>query len=149
MNSIIQSIREKNVIPGFSSTLSLPLSQSTTDVGQPPQPGLRRRLFSLSLRIQQQVPSPGASWSSFRRAKSVSSMGDYYTGTTPIRKWWEQGWSWIMSRKPMLARDLEMSEVEGRVLGAQNKGSLRHVLFKFRSEILKMVGSDNNVSLPR
>ncbi|KAI4366989.1 hypothetical protein MLD38_022778 [Melastoma candidum] len=149
MNTIIQSIREKNLLPGFSSSLSLPLSRST-EPGQPPQPSLRRRLSSLSLRIQQQVPSPGDSWASFRRSRSVSSMGDYAGGGgSSIRKWWEQGWSWIMSRKPVLARDLEMSEEEGRVLGAQNKGSLRHVLFKVRSEIMKLVGSENHVTLPR
>ncbi|KAI4387663.1 hypothetical protein MLD38_000079 [Melastoma candidum] len=110
MNSIIQTIRQNNLIAKFSSGYSLPLSQPD-DHTQPLQPVLWRRLSSASLGIQQQVSSPAASWSAFRCSKSVSSKGDY------------AGWSWIMSRKPALARDLEMNEEEGRAIGVQNRGS--------------------------
>ncbi|KDP47018.1 hypothetical protein JCGZ_10745 [Jatropha curcas] len=134
MSSIIQSFQKR--------ANSLPVSQICDDSKDQ---GLRRRLSSLSLKIQP-IASPAASWA-FRRSKSVSSMGEY--AGTSIRKWWDWGWSWILSRKPIFAKDLEMNEEETRILGCHNKGSWRHVFYKVRSEIRKIVRSENKVGLPQ
>ncbi|XVF44687.1 hypothetical protein PTKIN_Ptkin02bG0144300 [Pterospermum kingtungense] len=132
MSSIMQS---------FQKTRSLPVSQAES---KEQVPGLRRRLSSLSLKIQP-ISSPATSWA-FHRSKSLSSMG-VYAGSS-IRKWWDWGWSWVLSRKPTFAQDLEMNEEETRVLGCHNKGSWRHVFYKVKPEIKKLMGSDK-VGLPQ
>nr|XP_008377836.2 uncharacterized protein LOC103440924 [Malus domestica] len=119
---------------------SLPVSQEQLTE----QPGLRRRLSSLSLKLQP-ISSPATSWA-LSRSKSVSAMGEYAGGS--IRKWWVQSWAWIMSRKPIFAQDLEMNEEETKVLGSDNRGSWRHVFYKVRSELKKLMGSDVG-SLPQ
>lgn len=73
-------------------------------------------------------------------------MGSY--AGSSIRKWWDWGWSWVLSRKPVFARDLELNEEETRALGCHDKGSWRHVLYKVRAEIRKIMRSDN-VGLPQ
>ncbi|KAM1003354.1 hypothetical protein ACFX2C_003687 [Malus domestica] len=119
---------------------SLPVSQEQLTE----QPGLRRRLSSLSLKLQP-ISSPATSWA-LSRSKSVSAMGEYAGGS--IRKWWVQSWAWIMSRKPIFAQDLEMNEEETKVLGSDNRGSWMHVFYKVRSELKKLVGTDVG-SLPQ
>lgn len=115
--------------------------------------GIRRRLSSLPLKIQLQ-PTPMSSSSmsylmdSFRRSKSMSSVGEY-TGNS-IRKWWDWGWAWILSRKPIFVQDLEMNEQEIAALGSHNKGSWKHVLYKLKNEVGKLVGgSSHNMGLPQ
>ncbi|KAL3843309.1 hypothetical protein ACJIZ3_000712 [Penstemon smallii] len=124
---------------------SLPVSQSETQESR-----IRRRLSSLSLNLKIQPSaissSPAAAWA-FRRSRSVSSMGEYAGGS--IRKWWNLGWDWILSRKPTFARDLEINEEEAAVLGCHTKGSWRHVFYKVTSQLRrKLVGTDN-VGLPQ
>jgi hypothetical protein len=141
MKSIIHSFQKGSYIP------AMPTAQAALPVSQPDdskEQGLRRRLSSLSLKIQP-MASPAASWA-LRRSKSVSSMGEKAGGS--IRKWWDWGWSWILSRKPIFATDLEMNEEETKMLGSQNRGSWRHVFYKVRFEIRKLVGSDH-VGLPQ
>ncbi|EYU40485.1 hypothetical protein MIMGU_mgv1a021713mg, partial [Erythranthe guttata] len=124
---------------------SLPLSQSQTKEERSTiTPGIRRRLSSLSLNLKiQSSSSPAAAWA-FRRSKSISSMAG-----GSIRKWWEWGCGWILSRKPTFATDLEMNEEETAVLGTHSKGSWRHVFYKVTSQLRrKLVGSDN-VGLPQ
>ncbi|KAA8535912.1 hypothetical protein F0562_028390 [Nyssa sinensis] len=121
MSSIFQSFHR-------TTKQALPVSQ--------PEQGLRRRLSYLS-------SSPAA----LRRSKSVSSMEEY--AGSSIRKWWDWGWSWILSRKPTFARDLEMNGEETTVLGGHNKGSWRHVFYKVRSEVTRIVRSSDNVGLPQ
>ncbi|XP_030461423.1 uncharacterized protein LOC115681582 [Syzygium oleosum] len=158
MSSIVESIQKStSIIPRIlpnQAHRDLPLSQprSTTHEEQAGGDGgsgggLRRRIMSsLSLRIQPNSYPSAPSWP-FRRSKSMSSIGDQAGNS--IRKWWEWGWSWITSRKPVFAQDLEMNEEEIRVLGGfQNRGSWRHVLYKVRSEIRRIVRSDN-VGLPQ
>ncbi|XP_021636222.1 uncharacterized protein LOC110632331 isoform X2 [Hevea brasiliensis] len=137
MTSIIQTFHK-----ACTSSHGLPLSH--TDSSSQDQ-GLRRRLSSLSLKIHP-ITSPATSWS-FPRSKSMSSVGEY--AGSSIRKWWDWGWSWILSRKPVFAKDLEMNEEETRILGCQNKGSWRHVFYKARSEIRKIVRSNDKVGLPQ
>lgn len=142
-------MQKRSFIPNLGSAApSLPLSQRGEhhqDGGLDTlQRGLRRRLSSLSLKIQ---PAASSSWDLLRRTRSVSSMGASAGGS--IRKWWDWGWSWIMSRKPVFAQDLEMNEEETKAIGSHNRGSWRHVFYKVRSEIRRLVGSDNNVGLPQ
>ncbi|XP_020204587.1 uncharacterized protein LOC109789939 [Cajanus cajan] len=114
-----------------SRKASLPVSRS--DSG-----GLRRRLSSLSLKIQ---GTPVQTTWSFPRSKSLSSMGDY--AGTSIRKWWDWSWAWVLSRKPIFATDLEMNDQETKLLGSHNRGTWRHVFYKLRSEIRRFVTSDH------
>ncbi|CAI9299204.1 uncharacterized protein LOC111896199 [Lactuca sativa] len=111
--------------------------------------GMRRRLSSMSLRIQpssiSDTTSAATAWA-MRRSKSVSSMGE--SASTSVRNWWDWGWGWILSRKPVFAQDLEFNQEETSVLRSHDKGSWRHVFFKVRSEIRRIVRSDN-VGLPQ
>ncbi|XVF01647.1 hypothetical protein REPUB_Repub04eG0106300 [Reevesia pubescens] len=106
-----------SIIQGFRKNCALPVSQTES---KEQLPGLRRRLSSLSLKIQP-ISSPAKSWT-FPRSKSLSSMGEY--AGSSIRKWWDWGWSWVLSRKPMFAQDLEMNEEETRIFGCNNKGTI-------------------------
>ncbi|KAI3729008.1 hypothetical protein L6452_17654 [Arctium lappa] len=112
----------------FHKQKSLPVSHNTT----PAAAGMRRRM---SFEIQ----PPTTAWT-LRSTKSVSSMGE--SASTSIRNWWNRGWGWILSRKPVFAQDLEMNQEETSVLGCHNKGSWRHILYKLRSEIRKLNRSD-------
>ncbi|KAK9286947.1 hypothetical protein L1049_015355 [Liquidambar formosana] len=140
MSTIIQTLQKRSFFPSMPTNQALPLSQTDSK----DQHSLRRRLSSLSLKIQP-ISSPASSWA-IRRTKSVSSMGEY--AGSSVRKWWDWGWTWILSRKPTFAKDLEMNEEETAILGCHNKGSWRHVFYKVRSELRKLVGSDR-VGLPQ
>lgn len=133
--SIIHTIQRKTFFPSMVINQSLPISQS--DPKDPLNQGLRRRLSSLSLNIQS-ISSPSTSW--VRSSKSISAIGDY-AGST-LRKWWDLGWSWILSRRPTFARDLEMNQEESKMLGCQSRGTWRHVFYKVRSELKRFLGSD-------
>ncbi|KAG6403688.1 hypothetical protein SASPL_135916 [Salvia splendens] len=124
---------------------SLPLSQSATREAS--GPGIRHRLSSLSLNLKiQPSSSPAAAWA-MRRSKSISAMGEY--AGSSVRKWWEWGWGWILTRKPTFAADLEMNEEEVAAIGSHSRGSWRHVFYKLTSQLRrKLLGSDN-VGLPQ
>ncbi|KAG2706258.1 hypothetical protein I3760_05G095500 [Carya illinoinensis] len=139
MRSMIQNFQNRKFIPNMPTNQALPVSQAESK-----EQGLRRRLSSLSLKIQP-ITSPATSWA-FRRSKSVSSMGEY--AGSSIREWWDWGWCWILSRKPIFAKDLELNEEEAKMLGSHDKGSWRHVFYKVKSEIRKLVRSDH-VGLPQ
>ncbi|KAG7975615.1 hypothetical protein I3843_06G108900 [Carya illinoinensis] len=139
MRTIIQSLQDRSFIPSMSTNQALPVSKVDSK-----EHGLRRRLSSLSLKIQP-IASPATSWA-FRRSKSLSSMGE--SAGSSVRKWWDWGWSWIISRKPIFAEDLEMNEEESKMLGSHSKGSWRRVFYKVRFEIRKLVGSER-VGLPQ
>ncbi|KAL7602882.1 uncharacterized protein LOC111889165 [Lactuca sativa] len=131
---------------------SLPVSQSYNTSSNDPSSvvaGIRRRLSSMSLRIQPSsisgTTSAATAWA-MRRSKSVSSMGE--STSTSVRNWWDRGWGWILSRKPIFAQDLEFNQEETSVLRSHDKGSWRHVFFKVKSEIRRLVRSDN-VGLPQ
>ncbi|KAJ6897343.1 hypothetical protein NC651_023266 [Populus alba x Populus x berolinensis] len=138
MSSIVQSFRKRD------SSAALPVSQTHFSKDQAVA-GLRRRLSSLSLKIQP-ISSPATQWA-FQRSKSVSAMGEY--AGSSVKKWWDWGWSWILSRKPVFAQDLEMNEEETRVLGCHRKGSWGHVFYKFRSEVIKLARSGDKAVLPQ
>ncbi|XP_010548181.1 PREDICTED: uncharacterized protein LOC104819696 [Tarenaya hassleriana] len=118
---------------------SLPVSQpSAADADQPGL--LRRRLSSLSLNLSQSVSAR------FPRSNSVSAMGEQ--AGSSVREWWDRGWAWILSRRPIFIRDLEMNKDEARVLDSHDRGSLIHVFFKLRSEIRRLIRSDGADGLP-
>jgi len=127
---------------------SLPVSRSDSNSNLN-EGGLRRRLSSLSLKIQGSTVAGGggASYWSFPRSKSLSSMSDY--AGTSIRKWWDWSWAWILSRKPIFVADLEMNHQETKLLGSHNRGTLRHVIYKMRSEIRRFVASSDHATLPQ
>ena len=131
----------------MSFKASLPVSQTKCKLFHEGSGSIRRRLSSMSLRIQPSGPAVASSWS-LPRSKSLLSVGDY--AGTSIRKWWEWGWAWILSRKPVFARDLEMNKQETQILGSHDRGTWRHVLYKLRSEIRRLVASVSDpVGLPQ
>ncbi|XP_042507627.1 uncharacterized protein LOC122083799 [Macadamia integrifolia] len=141
MSSIRESFQKRSFIPSRPVNEDLPVSQKN-----PNEQGFRRRLSSISMRINP-IPSPSvASFNFIPRSKSMSAIGESAGGS--IKKWWDWGWGWILSRKPTFARDLEMDEVETTMLGCHNRGSWRHVFYKVRSEFRKLMGS-NKVGLPQ
>ncbi|CAI9104831.1 OLC1v1003598C1 [Oldenlandia corymbosa var. corymbosa] len=151
----------RSIFQGFQGKQGLPISskpagmkngyhhQTAADKNgeKDEQSGIRRRLSSMSLKIQEESGRSGSAVSdyimgSFRRSKSMSSMGAQYAGNS-IRKWWDLGWAWVLSRKPAFAQDLEMNEHEMAAIGSHHKGSWKHVLFKLKLELGKLLRSDN------
>lgn len=112
--------------------------------------GIRRRLSSLSLNKLQDSISSSIPKGSFNNMRSKSSQGLEHAGSS-IRKWWDLGWSWILSRKPAFAQDVEMNDEETSFLGSHNKGSWLHLFYKVRSEFDKILSfrSSSNLTLPQ
>lgn len=135
MTSIFQTLNKDK---------SLPVSHTTKDPFPQPETaaGIRRR-NSFTTVDSFPIPRPTiantTAWA-LRSSKSISSMGE--SASTSVKDWWDRGWAWVLSTKPVFAQDLEMNHEETCVLGSHNKGSWRHILYKFRSEIRKLLGSD-------
>lgn len=112
--------------------------------------GIRRRLSALSLNNLQDSISSSIPKGSFSSMRSKSSQGLEHAGSS-IRKWWDFGWSWILSRKPAFAQDLEMNDEETSYIGSHNKGSWLHLFYKVRSEFDKILSfrSSSNLTLPQ
>lgn len=137
-SSIFESLQRKSFFASMPTNQSLPVSQLDPNDPQKQQ-GLRRRLSSLSLKIQP-ISSQSTSWV-FRKSKSMSALGDY--AGSSLRKWWDWGWAWVLSKRPTFAKDLEMNEEETALLGCHSKGTWRHVFYKVRSEFRRLVRSDH------
>ncbi|KAJ8513631.1 hypothetical protein OPV22_004065 [Ensete ventricosum] len=101
--------------------------------------GLRKRISSFSGKIQSSSSSASALWA-FRKSASVPSIGEF--ASRPLRRWWDSWWGWIRSRKPAFARDTEMNEVETAALGWRTNGSWRHIFYRVRSEMGKLMRPD-------
>ncbi|CAN0926986.1 hypothetical protein LINGRAHAP2_LOCUS35631 [Linum grandiflorum] len=101
-------------------------------------------MSSLSLNLHP-IASPAKTWA-IHRSKSLSAMGQ--NAGCSIKSWWEWGLGWILCKKPVFAQDLEMNEEEKKLLGSSNRGSWRHIAFKIRSRIRKVIRSDK-VGLPQ
>ncbi|XP_019460210.1 PREDICTED: uncharacterized protein LOC109359965 isoform X2 [Lupinus angustifolius] len=71
-----------------------------------------------------------------------SSMSEYTSGTCiTIKKWWEWGWGWILSAKPIFVTDLEMNEeYESKLL----RGTWENVFIKLRSQITRLITSSED-----
>lgn len=75
-------------------------------------------------------------------------MADF-AGVSSLRKWWDWSWAWIVSRKPTFFNDVEMNGGGSAGIGYHNQScSWKHVFDKVRSELRRLVGSDN-VGLPQ
>ncbi|KAM3292020.1 hypothetical protein P3S67_020309 [Capsicum chacoense] len=116
MSSLVQSFKSKE---------ALPMSMSMSQGGG----GVRKRLSSLSLRMNMRT----------REQPILSSWAFRRSADNSIRKWWDWGLGWIMSKKLTFAKDLEMSEEEKAVLGCNSKGTWIHVFYKVRSELRRLV----------
>ncbi|KAK4754817.1 hypothetical protein SAY87_008574 [Trapa incisa] len=139
-SAVCQTIHKKRASFSFTTSApSLPLSSSDSSSSTA---GLRRRLSSISLPLP---TSFGASWA-LHRSKSLPTIGSQTCSS--IKGWWDGALAWVLSRKPAFAQDLEMNEEETKLLGSQGRGSWRHVFYKVRSEIRKLIGS-NQVGLPQ
>ncbi|OVA00663.1 hypothetical protein BVC80_9085g76 [Macleaya cordata] len=161
MSSIFESsFQKRSCFPSIPTTTkqqaTLPISQTDSSTKQQAAAGLRRRLpsfSSLTTTIQQPFSSAASSWvsSTFHRSKismsTTTSMGGLFavagSSSSIIRKWWDWGWAWMLSRKPTFARDLEMDEQEFAMLGSHNRGTLRHVFCKVKTQIRRLGGSDH------
>ncbi|XP_010943508.1 uncharacterized protein [Elaeis guineensis] len=136
MSSFFENFQKRRFFPTMPLKDDLPISQDHQK--DTPMTGIRRRISSFSVKIQP-LSSASTAWA-FRRSKSAPSMGELAGG--PLRRWWDWGWGWILSRKPTFARDIEMNGEETAMLGCQSKGTWRHVFYKVRSEFRKLVGSN-------
>ncbi|XP_057440794.1 uncharacterized protein LOC130732824 [Lotus japonicus] len=136
-----QQHRSFFTIPTTSNNKQLPVSHSRSVDSS--EHGLRKRLSSFNTTPAAASASASAVWSSFPRSKSLSSMGDY--AGTSIKNWWDWTWAWILSRKPIFARDLELNDQETKLLGgSHNRGTWRHVFYKLRSEIRRFIPPTNS-----
>ncbi|KAL5702551.1 hypothetical protein ACHQM5_027757 [Ranunculus cassubicifolius] len=88
----------RDFFPSLPLKDSLPLSRTPSSSDRT----IRRRLSSLSMKIQP-ISSPATNWA-FHKSKSMSSMGE--AAGSSIRKWWDWGWAWILTKKPTFAQDL-------------------------------------------
>ena len=104
--------------------------------------GLRKRLSSFSGKIQP-ISSASAEWA-FRRTRSAPSLAAEFAGG-PLKRWWDWGLGWLLSKKLGFAGDLEMNEEEAAALGRQSRGTWAHVLYKVRSGVRRLVASDHSL----
>ncbi|XP_073010701.1 uncharacterized protein [Typha latifolia] len=140
MANLLENVQKRRFFPTMPLKDDLPISQGQQKDSQ--LIGLRKRISSFSVKIQPISSSASNAWA-FTRSKSMPSL----TGLTaaPLRRWWDRSWAWVLSRKPDFARDLEMNEEETAMLGCHGKGSWRHVFFKVRAEIRKLIGSGSSL----
>ncbi|PKA51077.1 hypothetical protein AXF42_Ash010517 [Apostasia shenzhenica] len=138
MGYLMENIQKGSFIPAKPMKDDLPICHEAAK--EAPLIGLRRRISSFSSKIHPLSSSAASSWAALRRTKSAPSLiGEF--ADNPLRRWWEWSWGWLLSKKPAIARDLEMNEEEEAILGCQSRGSLRHVFFKIRAQIRKIVRS--------
>ncbi|KAH7689400.1 hypothetical protein IHE45_03G095700 [Dioscorea alata] len=136
MSSMFENLQKKRFFPTMPEKDELPISQDKHK--ETHIIGLRRRLSSFSINVQP-LTSASTAWA-FRRSQSMPSFGEFAGG--PLRKWWDWSWGWILSRKPAFAKDIEMNEEESTMLGYNSKGSLKHLLYKLRSEFRRLLRSE-------
>lgn len=135
----------RSIFQSFQSKQGLPVSRPVSGGGGDSDldGGMRRRLSSLSSKIQGEQQRPMSYI--FQRSKSMSWMGAELAG-----RWWGWGWDWILSKKPSFAADLEMNDQEMAALGSHSRGTFKHVFFKLKSEVGKLLrGSSHNMVLPQ
>ena len=139
MATILENIQKARFLPTRPLKDDLPTFQGGGGA-ESHLTGIRKRLSTLSGKIQP-LSSASADWA-FRHSQSAPSLA------APIRRWWDWGLGWLLSRKlGGLAGDLEMNEEEAAALGRQSRGTWAHVLYKVRSGVRRLVVSDKH-SLP-
>ncbi|KAJ6853851.1 uncharacterized protein M6B38_112950 [Iris pallida] len=157
MGSLIETIQKKRfLIPSMPYKDELPISSSSSQSSKAEQLGgligigIRKRISSFSVNIQPCLASTASSAWAFRKSRSMPSLGELAGGPV-IRRWWERSWGWLLSKRPTFAKDVEMNEEEIALLGRHSKGTLRHVLYKLRAEIgrlLLLARTDQSALLP-
>ena len=141
MNSLMENFQKRKFLPPRPLRDDLPVFQAAAEANS----GLRRRLSSsATLQSLSSAATASSTWA-LRRSKSMSAVGELAGGS--LRRWWEWGRDWVLSRKPSFTRDLEMSGDEMATLGCQTKGSLRHFFYKVRSELKRIVGSGGELPI--
>lgn len=132
--STIETLQMKRFIPTKPLKDELPISQDFSKDTH--KIGLRRRISSFSIKVQP-LSSTSTSWS-FNRSKSLSAIGELTGG--PLRRWWDWGWGWILSRKPAFSQDIEMNGDEtANFLGCHSQYNWKHLFYKIRSKVRKIV----------
>ncbi|XP_078444065.1 uncharacterized protein LOC144713352 [Wolffia australiana] len=122
MNSFLEKIQKQRFLPTRPLRDDLPVSAADAKAG------LRRRLSSsATVKSLSSVAAASSAWA-LRRSKSMSAAGELAGGS--LRRWWNWGLDWLLSRKPTFTSDLEMNEKEMARLGCHNKGTLRHFLYR-------------------
>ncbi|XP_037416391.1 uncharacterized protein LOC119279100 [Triticum dicoccoides] len=107
--------------------------------GKVDQSGMRRRMSScLSLILQ---PPTSSSSAAFRRAWSMPSI-KALAAAGALQQWWELRLGWIITRKHSFTRALEMSVDVAAVLGCHCLSTLRHVFYKGRVNVHRLLGRD-------
>ncbi|CAM0944535.1 unnamed protein product [Alopecurus aequalis] len=141
MATILENIQKAKFLPTRPLKDDLPTFQSGGGVKEESHlMGLRKRLSSFSGKIQP-ISSASAEWA-FRRSQSAPSLA---AAAAPIKRWWDWGLGWLLSKKPGFAGDLEMHEEEVAALGRQSKGTWAHVLYKMRSGVRRFVVSSHSL----
>jgi hypothetical protein len=137
MATILENIQKTRFLPTRPLKDELPTFQGGAGDKESHLMGLRKRLSSLSGKIQP-ISSASAEWA-FRRSKSAPSLAGAFAAGH-LKRWWE--WvGWLLSKKPEFAGDLEMNEEEAAALGRQSRGSWGHILYKVRSSVRRLVTS--------
>ncbi|WOL04275.1 hypothetical protein Cni_G12996 [Canna indica] len=139
MGGLLENLQKKRLFPAMPYKDDLPIFQKGGGGGASHLIGMRKRISSFSVKIQP-LSTASAEWA-IRRSKSMPSIGEF--AGVPLRRWWGRWWGWILSRKPAFAQDIEMNDEETAMLGCQSKGSWRHIFYKVRSEIRKLMRSNS------
>uniref|UniRef100_A0ACD5Z4M8 Uncharacterized protein n=1 Tax=Avena sativa TaxID=4498 RepID=A0ACD5Z4M8_AVESA len=147
MATILENIQKARFLPTRPLKDDLPTFQGVGGGGGAKEEshlmGLRKRLSSFSGKIQP-ISSASAEWA-FRRSQSAPSLAAAFGAGGPIKRWWDWGVGWLLSKKLGFADDLEMNEEEVAALGRQSKGTWAHVLYKMRSGVRRFVVSSHSL----
>jgi len=146
MATILENIQKARFLPARPLKDDLPTFQGVGGGGAKEEShlmGLRKRLSSFSGKIQP-ISSASAEWA-FRRSQSAPSLAAAFGAGGPIKRWWDWGVGWLLSKKLGFADDLEMNEEEVAALGRQSKGTWAHVLYKMRSGVRRFVVSSHSL----
>ncbi|XP_004491646.1 uncharacterized protein [Cicer arietinum] len=141
--------RSRSLFPSRSRSGNGSLPVSSDDAVAAKGGLIRRRISNPSFNINTTDVSHFLNnWSTFPRSNSSFSFS-FSSMCDSARKWWAWSWAWILSRKPIFATDLEMNELEIKLLASRDRGSWKHVFYRMRSEIRKITNSHHCTPLPQ
>ncbi|KQK01016.1 uncharacterized protein LOC104583830 [Brachypodium distachyon] len=144
MATILENIQKARFLPTRPLKDDLPTFQGGGSKEESHLMGLRKRLSTFSGKIQP-ISSASAEWA-FRRSRSAPSLAAFAGAAGgPLKRWWDWGVGWLLSKKLGFAGDLEMNEEEVAALGRQSKGTWAHILYKVRSGVRRLVVSSHSL----
>jgi hypothetical protein len=149
MATILENIQKARFLPTRPLKDDLPIFQGGGGGAKEESHlmGLRKRLSnsysSFSGKIQP-ISSASAEWA-FRRSRSAPSLAAAFGAGGSVKRWWDWGVGWLLSKKLGFTGDLEMNEEEVAALGRQSKGTWAHVLYKMRSGVRRFVVSSHSL----